>query len=77
MKKPKVEKLVPAERASAVVKEIRTRYGLSQGQLAIVTGIEKNTIQKWEQGLRSPSEYVPYAIECMLIVEGCKEKDEE
>ncbi len=35
--------------------KIRKRYKLSQAALAKLFNISKSTIQKWEQGLKSPS----------------------
>ncbi|MEM7333321.1 MAG: NadS family protein [Chloroflexota bacterium] len=36
------------------VKEIRTKYKLSQSEFAALLGISIKTLQNWEQGRRSP-----------------------
>ena len=40
---------------SEEIKAIRIRYGLSQAALAKIFNISPSTIQKWEQGKKSPS----------------------
>jgi transcriptional regulator with XRE-family HTH domain len=40
------------------IKEARIKYGLTQGQLANITGIPFRTIQNWEGGKRKCPEYV-------------------
>lgn len=37
-----------------VVKEIRTKVGLSQEEFALLIHISKRTLQNWEQGIRRP-----------------------
>ncbi len=36
------------------VKQIRTRYELSQSEFATLMGVSVRTLQNWEQGRRSP-----------------------
>ena len=36
------------------IKQIRVRYGLSQGQFAVLLGISVATLRNWEQGRRTP-----------------------
>ncbi|MCC6681316.1 MAG: helix-turn-helix domain-containing protein [Phycisphaeraceae bacterium] len=36
------------------VKQIRSRYGLSQGEFAAMLGISVATLRNWEQGRRAP-----------------------
>lgn len=36
------------------VKEIRSRYGLSQSEFAAMLGISVGTLRNWEQGRRAP-----------------------
>lgn len=40
------------------IKEVRKKYGLTQHQLADLTGIPFRTIQNWEGGQRKCPEYV-------------------
>lgn len=40
------------------IKELRTRYNLTQKALSELTGIPKRTIEGWEGGQRTPSDWV-------------------
>ena len=40
------------------IKQLRTKYNLTQHQLADLTGIPFRTIQNWEGGQRKCPEYV-------------------
>lgn len=40
------------------IKQLRTKYSLTQKQLADLTGIPHRTIQNWEGGQRKCPEYV-------------------
>ena len=54
----KLEKLCnikPKNYTSEEISAIRIRYGLSQAALAKIFNISPSTIQKWEQGKKSPS----------------------
>lgn len=44
------------------IKEIRQRYQLSQSELSRITGIPKRTIENWEEGHRTPPDYMPDLI---------------
>lgn len=44
------------------IKEIRQRYQLSQSELSRITGIPKRTIENWEEGHRTPPDYMPELI---------------
>ena len=48
------------------IKEIRERYGLTQNQLANITGIPARTIGNWETGSRQPADYMPDLIQAMI-----------
>ncbi len=48
------------------IKEIRERYGLTQNQLANITGIPARTIGNWETGSRQPADYMPDLIVAMI-----------
>ena len=52
------------------IKDLRLRTNLSQTKFADVVGIPVRTIQKWEQGERTPPDYVVKLIEYFLINEG-------
>ncbi|NLX07614.1 MAG: helix-turn-helix domain-containing protein [Phycisphaerae bacterium] len=38
----------------ADIKRIRSRLGVSQAQFALMIGVNKSTLQNWEQGRREP-----------------------
>lgn len=44
------------------IKEIRQQYQLSQSELSRITGIPKRTIENWEEGHRTPPDYMPDLI---------------
>lgn len=48
------------------IKEIREHYGLTQNQLANITGIPARTIGNWETGSRQPADYMPDLIQAMI-----------
>lgn len=48
------------------IKEIREHYGLTQNQLANITGIPARTIGNWETGTRQPADYMPDLIVAMI-----------
>lgn len=48
------------------IKEIREHYGLTQNQLANITGIPARTIGNWETGSRQPADYMPDLIVAMI-----------
>ncbi len=35
--------------------ELRKKYGLTQSELAILVGVQQNTVSQWESGKRNPS----------------------
>ena len=45
------------------IKEMRAKTGLSQNKFATLLQIPASNIQKWEQGVTSPPEYVIGLIE--------------
>ena len=48
------------------IKELRALTSLSQSKFANAVGIPVRTIQQWEQGERTPPEYVVNLIEYFL-----------
>ncbi len=46
-----------------MIKETRKKYKLTQKQLSEMTGIPMRTIQNWETGKRSCTEYTEKLIE--------------
>ena len=46
------------------IKELRTKHGLTQKQLAALIGVTTRTVERWEAGDRVPS---PQVIELLLI----------
>jgi DNA-binding transcriptional regulator YiaG len=49
------EEEVRAARLSArLIRALRTRLGISQGQLAVLVGVSTSAVTKWEQGMISP-----------------------
>ena len=48
------------------IKALRLHTNLSQSKFADVVGIPVRTIQKWEQGERTPPDYVVTLIEYFL-----------
>lgn len=51
------------------IKELRMNLGLSQSKFAMHFHIPVANVQKWEQGLANPPEYVEYMIEELLKYE--------
>lgn len=52
------------------IRELRNKTGLSQSKFAALFSIPVNTIQQWEQELRTPPSYVIYMIREILISKG-------
>ena len=52
------------------VKNMREKVGWSQRQLADHFGVPPHTVQSWEQGYRTPPEYVVTMMERLLKMEG-------
>ena len=48
------------------IRDLRKRYGLTQQQLSDLTGIPKRTIENWEGGVSSPTDYIITLLECYL-----------
>lgn len=48
------------------IKDIRTKYKLTQKQLSELTGIPIRTIENWELGTRSVKSYIPDLIEAKI-----------
>ncbi len=48
------------------LKELKTRFGLTQKELSEFSGIPKSTIEAWERGTRTPPEWLPKMIESYL-----------
>ena len=46
------------------IKELRTKHGLTQKQLAELIGVIPRTVERWEAGDRSPS---PQVLELLQI----------
>src|SRR5262245_934352 len=42
------------QEASLMLRELRQRYGWSQSQAAMVLGVSKSALSKWECGFRKP-----------------------
>ena len=51
------------------VKELRQATGMSQSKLAEYFGIPVRTLQDWEQGKRTPPEYVPKMMQRIIKAE--------
>lgn len=51
------------------VKSLRERSGMSQSQFANYFEISIRTVQSWEQGLRTPPDYVILMMEKILKYE--------
>lgn len=49
---------VPNEKTARRIKELRTKKGLSQEQLAKIINIDRTTINKYESGKNKPNRYV-------------------
>lgn len=49
------------------IKEMRQKFNLTQKQFSEITGIPKRTIENWEEGKRTPPEWLPKMIECYLL----------
>ena len=54
------------------IKELRNKTGLSQSKFAALFSIPVNTLQQWEQELRTPPYYVLYMMREILISKGYK-----
>lgn len=52
------------------IKELRTKTGLSQSKFAAFIPMSVRTLQDWEQGKRTPPDYVVSLIEYKLRNEG-------
>lgn len=48
------------------IKELRTKYNLTQKALSDLLQIPKRTIENWEEGQRTPAEYIIRLIEFYL-----------
>lgn len=51
------------------IKEMRQKFGLTQKRFSEVTGIPKRTVESWEEGKRTPPEWLPKMIESFLLSE--------
>ena len=47
-------------------KALRKAYGLTQAKMSEITGIPARTLQDWENGRRSPAEYMLDLVESKL-----------
>ena len=52
------------------IKDLRQQTGLTQQQLAALTGIPKRSIENWESGQRTPPEYIPRLLAAFLRENG-------
>ena len=52
------------------IKELRNKTGLSQSKFAALFSIPVNTLQQWEQEVRTPPAYVVYIMRELLISKG-------
>jgi DNA-binding transcriptional regulator YiaG len=43
-----------ARLSGRLIRALRTRLGISQGQLAVLVGVSAGAVKKWEQGVISP-----------------------
>jgi putative transcriptional regulator len=55
--------LEPQTFSAKDVKDTRALVGVSQGVFAQILGVSANTVQAWEQGLRTPSNMAARFIE--------------
>lgn len=63
----RVKLVIPYSRnAQNYIANLRKQTGLSQAEFAKKFHISKGTLANWEQGLRTPPEYVPFLIEALL-----------
>ena len=58
------------------VKELRKKTGLTQKAFAAYFGISFRTLQDWEQGKRTPPDYVVSMMERILVSDGKIEHQE-
>lgn len=49
------------------IKQLRSKYGLTQKTLSELTGIPKRTIENWEGGQRTPPDWVLTLLEYYVI----------
>lgn len=48
------------------IKEIRTKYRLTQQKMSDLTGIPRRTIQNWEGGQNECAPYIPQMVDTLL-----------
>jgi DNA-binding transcriptional regulator YiaG len=48
------EEAKTARLSARLIRALRTRLGISQGQLAVLVGVSTRAVTKWEQGMISP-----------------------
>ena len=51
------------------IRELRESIGMNRRQFSEHTGIPIRTLEDWEAGRRTPPEYVPRLLVCMLKYE--------
>mgnify|MGYP001095288531 CR=1 FL=1 len=49
------------------LKELKSRFNLTQKSFSEITGIPKSTVEAWERGTRQSPEWLPKMIECYLV----------
>ena len=52
-----------------IIKELREQTGMNRRQFSEYTKIPVRTLEDWEAGKRTPPEYVPRLLVCMLKYE--------
>ena len=50
------------------IREIRTKYNLTQAALSKITGIPLRTIENWDSGCRKHPPYIPDLVEAKIIL---------
>ena len=56
----------PSRRNAMTTKELRKKYNITQQQLSDLLDIPKRTIEEWERGSRTPSDWVINLISIAL-----------
>ncbi len=51
-----------------VIKELRTKLGMTQKEFAAYMGIPLSTIRHWEIGYRTPPDYVISLIKRVIVL---------
>ncbi len=59
------------------IKDLRERTGMSRKEFSNHTGIPVRTLEDWEAGRRTPSEYIPRLISYQLKYEELIGKDDQ